>query len=115
MVGERDPPPLGSFVDQTAFDVYFSRSNRELQISRHILSALVGRFSKDKYTTLIARPDGANRHTKEIERLNREHRKWFVLYVLELAQGFNLCFYGYGSNVRRSTRLRGRNAQRGDT
>ena len=97
MESEGDPPPLESFVGQTAFDVYFSHSNRKLYISKHVLSALVEPLSKDEYKTLIARSDGANRHTREIERLNGEHRKWFTQYALELAQGFNLCFYGYGS------------------
>jgi len=77
-VGERDPPSLESFVDQTAFEVYFPRSNRELHISKHVLSALVEPLSKDGYETLIAHADGTHRHTKEIGRLNGEHRKWFV-------------------------------------
>ena len=92
-------PALESFVNQTAFDVYFSHANRKLHAtsSKHVLSALVEPLSKDEYKTLIARSDGANRHAKEIERLNAEHPKWFAQYALELAQGFNLCFYGYGS------------------
>ena len=91
------PPALESFVNQTAFDVYFSHANRKLHISKHVLSALVEPLSKEEYETLIARSDGANRHTREIARLNEEHTKWFGQYALELAQGFNLCFYGYGS------------------
>ena len=90
-------PPLESFVSQTAFDVYFSHANRKLHISKHVLSALVEPLSKDEYKTLIARSDRASRHAKEGERLNAEHTKWFAQYALELAQGFNLCFYGYGS------------------
>src|SRR5258706_3279209 len=93
-------PALESFVNQTAFDVYLSRANRKLHISssNQVLSALVEPLSKDEYKTLIARSDGANHHhTREIERLNAEHAKWFAQYALELAQGFNLCFYGYGS------------------
>ena len=56
-------------------------------------------LSKDEYKTLIARSDGVNdRHTREVERLNAEHTKSFAQYSLELAQGFNFCFYGYDSN-----------------
>lgn len=91
------PPAFESFVNQTAFDVYFSHANRKLHISKHVLSALVEPLSKDEYKTLIARSDSANRHTREIGRLNAEHTKWFGQYAVELAQGFNLCFYGYGS------------------
>jgi origin recognition complex subunit 2 len=99
MVGNNDgdPPPLESFVNQTAFDIYFSHANRKLPTSKHVLSALVEPLTKDEYKTVIARTGGANRHTKEIGRLNAEHTKWFGQYALELAQGFNLCFYGYGS------------------
>src|SRR5258706_16229651 len=69
-------PALESFVNQTAFDVYFSRANRKLHISssNQVLSALVEPLSKDEYKTLIARSDGANdRPTREIERLDAEH------------------------------------------
>jgi origin recognition complex subunit 2 len=94
-----EPPALEpeSFVNQTAFDLYFLHANRKLHISNHVLSALVEPLSKEEYKTLIARSDGVNRHTREIGRLNAEHTKWFGQYALELAQGFNLCFYGYGS------------------
>ena len=55
-------------------------------------------LSKDLHKTLIARSDGANdRHTREVERPNTVHTICFAQYALELAQGFNLCFHGYGS------------------
>ena len=95
--GDADGPARESFVNQTAFDAYFSHANRKLHISKHVLSALVEPLSKDEYKTLIARADRASHHAREIERLNAEHTKWFAQYALELAQGFNLCFYGYGS------------------
>jgi len=67
MLGDDDPPPLESIVNQTAFDVYFSHANRKLHISKHVLSALVEPLSKDEYKTLIARSAGAKRHAREIE------------------------------------------------
>jgi origin recognition complex subunit 2 len=96
-MADGEPPTLESFVNQTAFDVYFSHANRKLHISKHVLSALMEPLSKDEYKTLIARSDSKNPHVREIERLNTEHTKWFGQYALELEQGFNLCFYGYGS------------------
>ena len=35
--------------------------------------------------------------TRGDRRPNGEHRRWFVQYALKLAQGYNLCFYGHGS------------------
>lgn len=94
---DTDGPALESFVNKTAFDVYFEHANRRVQVSKHVLSALVEPLSKEEYKRLIARADRTSRHAKEIERLNAEHTKWFAQYAFELAQGFNLCFYGYGS------------------
>jgi origin recognition complex subunit 2 len=36
-------------------------------------------------------------HAADIERLKRLHRRAFDQWVFELDEGFNLCFYGYGS------------------
>ena len=112
-LGDDDPPPLESFVNQTAFDLYFSHANRKSHVSKHVLSALVESLSKDEYKTLIARSAGANRHMREIERLNAEHSKWFGQYALELAQGFNLCFYGTAPNAGSSAPSRGKVRDKG--
>jgi origin recognition complex subunit 2 len=36
-------------------------------------------------------------HAADIERLKRLHRRAFDQWTFELEEGFNLCFYGYGS------------------
>jgi len=89
---------------------------RQSEISHFIIQPSALRACGATFKGRVQNSDGANhRHTREIERLNAEHIKWFAQYALELTQGFNLCFYGTAQNVRPSTRLQSRNVQQGVT
>ena len=91
-------PALESFVNQTVFDVHFSRANRK---SHHPTSpfracgaTLKGRVQNVDCTL--------GRHERPPHERGRATRcgayKWFAQYSAELAQGFDLCFDGYDSN-----------------
>ncbi|KAG8808503.1 hypothetical protein FRC17_003924, partial [Serendipita sp. 399] len=56
------PPPMETFINQTAFDVYFAHASSRLQISRHVLSSLIEPLTNDEvnqvYDQMRTRAEG---------------------------------------------------------
>jgi hypothetical protein len=92
-------------------NLYFSHTNRNSHVSKHVLSALVRSWTSTRRLSRVRMARTATQG-REIKRFNAEHTEWFAQYALELAQGFNLCFYGYGS--KRAT-INSGSARGGDT
>lgn len=85
------------FVHRNAFDAYFVAASKPSRTSSNVFSELVPRLSSEEYTTLIANSIVASKHATELEKLLEGHEKLFPRYAFELAEGFNLLFFGFGS------------------
>ncbi|KAG8816549.1 Origin recognition complex subunit 2, partial [Serendipita sp. 399] len=91
------PPPMETFINQTAFDVYFAHASSRLQISRHILSSLVEPLTNDEVNRVYDQMRTRVEEYVPIRRLHDYHEACFQRYWVELHNGFNLLFHGYGS------------------
>lgn len=91
------PPPLERFINQTAFDVYFAHTSSKLRISNNILSSLVEPLTHEEVQTLEQQMRSRVEGDMNIIRLSKSHEAYFASYWLEIQNGFNLLFYGYGS------------------
>ncbi|KAJ6786112.1 hypothetical protein PWT90_02468 [Aphanocladium album] len=55
-------------------------------------------LTHDEYFDILAKKSAATqRHAKDVEYLETLHAESFAQWTLELAQGFSLCLYGFGS------------------
>ena len=55
-------------------------------------------LTHDEYFDVLGRKSAATqRHAKDVEYLETLHAESFAQWALELAQGFSLCLYGFGS------------------
>ena len=88
----------GSF---TSFDAYFLHASRPSRTSSNVFSQLVQPLSPDEYAASLPRAfyplPFADASTRLLEQSHRPH---LPRYLLELAEGFNLLFYGLGSKRR---------------
>lgn len=91
------PPPLDTFINQTAFDVYFAHASTSLRISNNLLSSLIEPLSHDEAAATAEKIQRRAEENQDIIRLNEAHKEYFPHYWWELTNGFNLLFYGYGS------------------
>ncbi|KAH9969611.1 origin recognition complex, subunit 2, partial [Russula dissimulans] len=87
----------------TSFEAYFQHASRPSRTSSNVFSQLVQPLSADEYAASLSRSfyplpfsPAANAH---VAQLQHAHRAAHLLprYLLELAEGFNLLFYGLGS------------------
>ncbi|KAG8765009.1 Origin recognition complex subunit 2 [Serendipita sp. 397] len=90
------PPPMETFINQTAFDVYFAHISSRLQISRHVLSSLVEPLTDEEIDRVYEQMRIKEEYVP-IKRLRDWHEGYFQKYWIELHNGFNLLFHGYGS------------------
>ena len=85
----------GSF---TSFDAYFLHASQPSRTSSNVFSQLVQPLSPDEFATSLPRAlyplPFADAPTQLLEHAHRPH---LPRYLLELASGFNLLFYGLGS------------------
>lgn len=91
------PPPMETFINQTAFDVYFAHASSRLRISSNVLSSLVEPLTREETQSLEQKVLARAEQDINITRLCKSHEEYFENYWLELQNGFNLLFYGYGS------------------
>ncbi|KAH9080529.1 origin recognition complex subunit 2-domain-containing protein [Lactarius deliciosus] len=85
----------------TSFDAYFLHASRPSRTSSNVFSQLVQPLSPDEYAASLPRafypPPFSDASTRLLEQAHRPH---LPRYLLELAEGFNLLFYGLGSKRR---------------
>lgn len=120
---------LSSLATHTSFDAYFLHASRPSRTSSNVFSHLVQPLSADEFATSLSRSfyplpfpttasssddappappappaeaqqdQGARRQAQQ--RLDSTHHRAHIpRYLLELAEGFNLLFYGFGSKRR---------------
>lgn len=101
-----------SLATQTSFDAYFLHASRPARTSSNIFSQLVQPLSPDEYAASLSRsfyphpfPPSTQSQTQTgqplpLERGETAHRAHIPRYLLELVEGFNLLFYGFGSKRR---------------
>ena len=100
----------------TSFDSYFLNASRPSRTSSNLFSHLVQPLSADEYASSLSRsfyprpfPDSAPSSSAQSQTVLRppgvpstaaHHRAHLPRYLLELTEGFNLLFYGFGSKRR---------------
>ncbi|KAF8488341.1 origin recognition complex subunit 2-domain-containing protein [Gautieria morchelliformis] len=85
------------FVHRNAFDAYFAAASKPSRTSNNVFSDLVAPLSRDEYTTLLANSEAASKHAAKLEQVLKGYEVLFPRYAFELAEGFNLLFFGFGS------------------
>ena len=89
---------LDSLSGYTAFDAYFLNASRPSRTSSNVFSQLVQPLSPDEFAASLPRAfyklPFSDASTQLLEHSHHPH---LPRYLLELAEGFNLLFYGLGS------------------
>ncbi|KAG8955902.1 Origin recognition complex subunit 2 [Tulasnella sp. 424] len=85
------------FVSQTSFDAYFQQISIPARTSNNAFTALLPTLSADEYWELLESSLELQKHAAELSKLMESHVELFPRFAMELAAGFNLLFYGYGS------------------
>ncbi len=85
------------FVTQTSFDAYFQQISIPARTSSNAFTALLPTLSVGEYIKLLEISESKYKHKEELARLHDSHVEQFDRYLLELEEGFNLLFYGFGS------------------
>lgn len=88
---------METFINQTAFDVYFSYASSTLRVSDNVLSSLVEPLTHDEVHTIEQQMQEHADTNEGVQRLCSMHESFFPHYWFELHNGFNLLFHGYGS------------------
>ncbi|PVF94645.1 origin recognition complex subunit 2 [Serendipita vermifera] len=91
------PPPMENFINKTAFDMYFAHASSRAKVSQNVLTSLVEPLTHQEVLELEKEVGRKAEASTEIQRLGRFHESYFPYYWMELHNGFNLLFYGYGS------------------
>jgi origin recognition complex subunit 2 len=81
------------FIHQTSFDAYFLQASRASKTSANVFSDIVPPLSREEYLGAITPVRERHVPLIPLDAL----RPWFAQYRRELAAGFNLLFYGFGS------------------
>jgi origin recognition complex subunit 2 len=90
-----------SLTNYTAFDAYFLHASRPSRTSSNVFSQLVQPLSPDEFATSLPRTFYTLPFSDApTQLLEHSHRPHIPRYLLELASGFNLLFYGLGSKRR---------------
>ncbi|KAN0139885.1 origin recognition complex subunit 2 [Lactarius tabidus] len=90
-----------SLTNYTAFDAYFLHASRPSRTSSNVFSQLVQPLSPDEFATSLPRTFYTLPFSDaSTQLLKHSHRPHIPRYLLELASGFNLLFYGLGSKRR---------------
>jgi origin recognition complex subunit 2 len=90
-----------SLSNYTAFDSYFLHASRPSRTSSNVFSQLVQPLSPDEFATSLPRTFYTLPFSDaSTQLLEHSHRPHIPRYLLELASGFNLLFYGLGSKRR---------------
>ncbi|KAF8517439.1 origin recognition complex subunit 2 [Hysterangium stoloniferum] len=89
-----------SLIFRNAFDAYFAAASKSSRTSNNVFSELVPPLSHQEYVSLLAKSQADSKNAVELQNVYDGHKKLFPRYALELAEGFNLLFYGFGSKRR---------------
>jgi origin recognition complex subunit 2 len=93
----------------TSFDAYFLHASKPSRTSSNVFSQLVQPLSPDEFTTSLSRsfyplpfPSSTSSapEKQQQQQADDNHHPLIPRYLLELAAGFNLLFYGLGSKHR---------------
>jgi len=114
-----DDQPSSSISTLTSFDAYFLHASQPSRTSSNLFSQLVQPLSPDEYAASLSRsfyphpfpfpfpsstpaPAAQSQQTGQPSELvaTAHHHAHLPRYLLELAEGFNLLFYGFGSKRR---------------
>ncbi|CDZ96794.1 Origin recognition complex, subunit 2 [Phaffia rhodozyma] len=88
----------GPFVRQIPSDAYFNSVARTTKTSSNVFSSLLPSLTQKEYSTLLVSSPGYHKNATEIATLaDDQHTARFDTWLLELYEGFNLLFYGFGS------------------
>ena len=80
----------------SAFDAYFTQIGRPSKTSSNVFSQLVPPLTAEEFHERI-RAAKQPVLRERISALESSHSEYFPAYIAELASGFNLIFYGFGS------------------
>ena len=89
--------PGKHFVHRNAFDAYFTAASKPSRTSSNVFSQLVPPLTPEDYSALLRRFDSADKNSAELAEVLTSHERLFPRYALELSEGFNLLFFGFGS------------------
>jgi origin recognition complex subunit 2 len=91
-----------AIIVQTAFDAYFTQSSARAQTSANVFSSLVPPLTTDEYAEAIASASTtAGLKPLQPSLLSEPSRALlFSRFLQEMAEGFNLLMYGFGSKRR---------------
>jgi origin recognition complex subunit 2 len=99
--------PSSSISTLTSFDAYFLHASQPSRTSSNLFSQLVQPLSPDEYAASLSRsfyphpfPSSPSQTGQQQQQQPSEPRAQLPRYLLELAEGFNLLFYGFGSKRR---------------
>ena len=91
-----------AIIVQTAFDAYFTQSSTRAQTSTNVFSSIVPPLTPDEYAEAIAsvstRPGLKPLQPSLFSEFSRD--LLFSRFLQEMAEGFNLLLYGFGSKRR---------------
>jgi origin recognition complex subunit 2 len=90
---EKSPSPVPADLPPHELYFYQNKTGTNKTSSNTLSAGLL--LNHDDYFAQMN--DYQDPHATDIERLKRLHRRAFDQWVFELEEGFNLCFYGYGS------------------
>ncbi|KAG6877983.1 hypothetical protein C0993_001188 [Termitomyces sp. T159_Od127] len=101
-VEDEDALPGTNLVVETAFDAYFKHNGTRSRTSANVFSSLVPPLTAEEYAEGIeSASKGLNIEPLEPSILTESSRDLlFVRFMRELAEGFNLLMYGFGSKRR---------------
>jgi origin recognition complex subunit 2 len=92
----------GNIIVQTTFDAYFTQSSARSQTSTNVFSSLVPPLTADEYAEAISSASTRPGLTPIQPSLLSEPSRdlLFSRFLREMAEGFNLLMYGFGSKRR---------------
>ncbi|KAG5642600.1 hypothetical protein DXG03_002498 [Asterophora parasitica] len=91
-----------NLIVETAFDAYFTHASTRSRTSANVFSSLVPPLTADEYAEAIASAsNGPSLKPVQSSLLSESSRELlFSRFMRELAEGFNLLMYGFGSKRR---------------
>ncbi|TBU22947.1 origin recognition complex subunit 2-domain-containing protein [Dichomitus squalens] len=90
--------PSQGIATYTAFDAYFLHASKPARTSANIFSQLVPPLTPEEHAAALSRVQQEPRERERVLwRDARARRAWFRRIRTELAEGFNVLLYGYGS------------------
>lgn len=89
----------------STFDAYFTQSTQSSKTSSSVFSELVAPLTPQEFRERIRGMKSTPGLDERTAKLEKSHISYFPAYITELAAGFNLLFYGFGSKRKLLNRL----------